>query len=394
MRILLVTDWPALVGGTERIVERLRDGLEAGGDEVRLLTSSAGSAADGTADFVAYGSNRQAEQAFLQVFNPSAYAAMRRAIAEFRPDAVHLNMFLPHLSPSILSALRGVPAAMVVHDYKPICPVSTKLLPDGAPCREPAGAACSRNGCIGRLRAARERPRMGGFRRGLGGVGRIATVSVWMQDVLAANGIEAELVSPPAAAPGARFERSPAETPRFLYAGRLAPVKGVELLLAAFARVLRRVPEARLRIVGDGPSRDAVVRRVRELGLEAGVSISVGMQMSWLDELEGAWAVVVPSIFREPLGLVPIEAILHGVPVIAPAEGGLPETVVPGRTGLLVRARDEGEVAAAMEAVCAGEEFPSREVDPVARAELRDRHDPDRFVARTRELLVGAGAAA
>ena len=394
MRVLLVTDWPWPVAGTERIVERLRDGLVAAGDEVRLMTSTAGSAGDGTADFVAYGSNRKAEQAFLQLFNPSAYATMRRALVEFRPDAVHLNMFLPHLSPAILSALGGVPAAMIVHDYKPICPVGTKMLPDGTPCSEPAGAACRRNGCIGRLRAARERPRMRGFLRGLRGVGRIGTVSAWMQEALAANGLEAELVSPPAPAPGPRFARRPSDTPHFLYAGRLAPVKGVELLLGAFARVLSRVPEARLRIVGDGPSRDAVALRVRELGLEGPVSISVGMNAGWLHELENTWAVVAPSIFREPLGLVPIEAILHGVPVIAPEEGGIMETVVPGKTGLLVRARDEDQLAAAMEAVCAGEEFPSRDVDPVARAVLRRRHDPERFVQKTRELLIGAGAAA
>ena len=66
MRVLLVTDWPALEAGTERCVERLRQGLAGAGEDVRLLTSSAGSAAGRTADYVAYGTHRPSQQALLQ----------------------------------------------------------------------------------------------------------------------------------------------------------------------------------------------------------------------------------------------------------------------------------------------------------------------------------------
>ena len=54
MRALLITDWMASSGGAESYVTWVRDGLRAAGDEVRLLTSSAGTAGDGSAEYRAH----------------------------------------------------------------------------------------------------------------------------------------------------------------------------------------------------------------------------------------------------------------------------------------------------------------------------------------------------
>ncbi len=383
----MITDWPALEAGTERSVERLREGLLAKGDEVRLLTSSAGSAAGGTAEYVAYGTERRSQQALLQLFNPSAYVSLRRALREFRPHAVHLSMFLPHLSLSVLPPLRSVPTTMVVHDYKPICPRSTKLLPDGSPCSHPAGSACIEHGCLGTVRSLREGARYFGFRRGSQGIASVATISRWMRGQLAMNGIDAEVLDPPVPAPAASFARDPSPSPLFLYSGRLAPVKGVGLLLDAFAELRRRVPSARLRIRGDGPLRATVARRVRELGLEGCVGLCFDMSREWHHELAEPWAVVVPSVYREPLGLVAIEAIAHGVPVIASAEGGLTEIVEPGDSGMLVAPRDPVALANAMEEIARKRSFPSQAVEPAAKGAITRRFDLDRHVSRTRSML-------
>ena len=390
MRVLLVTDWPALEAGTERSVERLRDGLLGAGDEVRLLTSSAGSAADGTADYVAYGTDRLGQQAFLQLFNPSAYLTIQRALREFRPDVVHLSMFLPHLSLSVLPPLSSVATTMVVYDYKPICPRSTKLLPDGSPCPHPAGGACIEHGCLGRIRSLREGARYFGFRRGSRNLAGVATISEWMRGQLALNGIDAEVVDLPVPAPRTDFAREPSATPLFLYSGRLAPVKGLDLLLDAFAEVRRRVPEARLRIRGDGPLRATVAHRVRELGLGDAVDLRIDMSREWHHELADPWAVVVPSVYREPLGLVAIEAITHGIPVVASAEGGLAEIVKPGDTGTLVAPRDPGALADAMQDVALKRTFPTHSVEPAARRAITRRYDVDRHVSRTRAMLERA----
>jgi glycosyltransferase involved in cell wall biosynthesis len=390
MRVLIVTDWPGLEAGTERTVERLRAGLAEAGDHVRLLTSSVGSAAGGTAEYVAYGSERLTQQSVLQLFNPSAYACAKRAVRDFSPDAVHLNMFLPHLSPSVLPALKDIPTTMAVYDYKPICPRSTKLLPDGSPCSHRAGRACVENGCLGTIRSVREGARYLSFKRGSRHLAQITTVSEWMRGELAMNGIDAEVVDLPVPRPEPGFARRPADEPLFVYAGRLAPVKGVDLLLEAFSEVRRRVPNARLVIRGDGPMRDGVRNLARTLRLGASLSTDFTMARNWHHLLTSAWAVVVPSVYREPLGLVAIESITHGVPVIAPAEGGFAEIVESGRSGVLIPARDRTALAGAMEHLALRRAFPTHSVHPEARRAILRRHDPDRYVSRTRSILQRA----
>ena len=66
-------------GGAEAYALSLRDELRAAGDDVRLLTSSAGTAGDGTADYVAYGTENAAAQTLLQIVNPFAVSTVRRA---------------------------------------------------------------------------------------------------------------------------------------------------------------------------------------------------------------------------------------------------------------------------------------------------------------------------
>ena len=99
---------------------------------MRLLTGSAGTAGDGTADFVVFGTERVAAQVLLQIVNPLAVAGVRRAVRQFKPDVALVNMFAHHLSPAALYALGGVPTVLVVSDYKAVCPVGSKLLPNGS----------------------------------------------------------------------------------------------------------------------------------------------------------------------------------------------------------------------------------------------------------------------
>ncbi len=176
MRVLLVTDWTANEGGIETYVARLRDELRAAGDEVRLLTSSAGSAAQGSAEYVALGSDRPFAQAGLQLVNPSAVARVRQALREFRPDVVQVNMFEKYLSPAVLYATQAVPTVAMVHYSKPICPTALKLLPDGALCTEPAGLVCLRSKCVGLAEWLRDRPRYALLHGGLARMSRVARV--------------------------------------------------------------------------------------------------------------------------------------------------------------------------------------------------------------------------
>lgn len=387
MRVLIVSDWPRIEGGVERYVSILREGLIRAGDEVRLMTSSAGSAAGGEAEYVAFGTERRSAQVALQVVNPWAISTMRRALREFEPDAVHINLFLHYLSPAILGLLRSVPTELVIHEPKPICPTGWKMLPGGAPCSNLRGGACGREGCVGTARRARDAPRYALLEYGIKHVDHVSTISRWMQEVLASSGIEADLTHLPSRRPGPDFDRRPAIAPHFVYGGRLDPIKGVPMLLRAFARLVAEHPDASLRICGDGPQRDELIAIVDDLGLAHHVSFAFGMTMKWLRELSPAWALVVPSLHREPLGLVAVEAIVHGVPVIATDSGGLAETVEPDVSGLLVPPGDEQRLADAMRAIAARRVFADHSIAPAAIDSIARKHDLDTHVASVRKLL-------
>lgn len=389
MRVLLIADWMRSPGGSETYVSWVRDGLRAAGDEVRLLTSSAGTAADGTADYLAYGTDRLVAQAVIQVVNPFALATVGRALREFRPDVAFVTLFMYHLSAAVLGRLRGVPTVLSVMDYKCICPLGSKLLPSGARCTEQAGSACWRHGCVSPAHWLREVPRYALARSGMRRVDRVLACSRWVQEELGRNGVTAEPLPLPVPPPGASFRRAPAPEPLLVYCGRLEVEKGVPLLLRAFARLRERVPAARLRIVGQGSQRAALEELAGSLGLGAAVTFRGWVAPAQLDaELADAWALAVPSLWAEPLGLVAREAIVRGVPVVASADGGLGETVEHGVTGLLFPNGDEAALLERLEAIARGRVFPDHRIGEEVVRRARDSYDVGRHVGQLRRIFA------
>ena len=346
MRVLLITDWTANEGGIEAYVTRTSNALEAAGHEVRLLTSSIGSAAQGAADYVALGSDNPAAQTFLQIANPFAVARVQSALRDFKPDVVQVNMFEKYLSPAIFQVLQRVPTVAFVHYYKPICPTAIKLLPDGSLCQVPAGLVCWHSHCVGLAEWLRDRPRYALIRSSLTGADRVLACSHWMTEQLRMNGIQAESIPLPVPSPTPGFRRAPSPDPLLLYCGRLDLEKGVDLLLHAFSRVLASRPTARLRILGEGSRRAALEALALDLGISDNVGFEGRVPFHGVESaLSNAWALVAPSIWAEPLGLIAIEAITRGVPAIVSASGGFAETVQDTETGFLVPNGDEAALA-------------------------------------------------
>ena len=360
MRVLLVTDWNPRQGGAENYIGWLRDGLLEAGDDARLLTSSTGSAGDGAADYVAYGSDRFAAQIFLQIRNPFAVMTVKRALAELRPDVALVNMFALYLSPGVLSALAGVPTVLLVTDYKCICPIGSKLLPNESLCQVRAGWVCCANGCMNVLHWLRDQPRYALIRSELGCVARVLACSDWVRQELARDGISSEVVLLGVPPPGLQFRRQPAADPVFVFCGRLDREKGVDLLLRAFARLRAVFPSARLRIIGRGPLRLHLERTANVLGLTNAVEFCGWLSMREIEtKLRDAWALVAPSVWAEPLGLVAIEALVRGVPVIASATGGLTHVVEEGISGLLFPNNDAEALFDRLHAIASRRKFPN-----------------------------------
>jgi glycosyltransferase involved in cell wall biosynthesis len=391
VRVLLATDWNRGRGGAEAYATWLRDGLVRAGDEVRLLTGSAGTAGDGAADWVAPASERRAAQAFLQIVNPFAVACARAAVREFAPEVALVNMFAHHLSPAFVLALAPVPVVLLVTDYKCVCPLGTKLLPGGTLCTRPAGVACLSAGCVGPLHWLRDRPRYALLRRSLDSATLVVACSEAVRRALAADGIAAQVVDLTAPPPARSYRRAPAGEPTFLFVGRLDVEKGVPLLLRAFAGVRAVVPGARLRVVGRGPLAPELARLTHELALDAAVTF-----LGWQDppqveaELARAWALVAPSLWAEPFGLVALEAVLRGVPVVASASGGFATTVEHGRSGLLFPNGDEGALHEHLLDLATGRAFPEHVLDAAVVDAATVRFALAPHVARLRAVLRDA----
>jgi glycosyltransferase involved in cell wall biosynthesis len=386
LRILLVTDWMPKPGGAEAYADAVRTGLAAVGHDVRLLTSGAGSGANGTAEFVAYGTTHPAAQAALQIVNPFAIEKSWTAVRTFQPDVVLVHLFAYHLSPAVLWPLRSIPTVMMVLDYKVICPLGSKLLPTGEICEQHAGRICWDAGCLSLPHWIRDRIRYVGIGQAVRQTHLVLACSRHMQQQLARYGIASTYLELPVALPGRAFRRKPSRDPHFVFCGRLSVEKGALLLVRAFARMHSRMPLARLTIVGDGPLRDEVETAVRAGNLQGAVTFTGWLRPDGVDrQLESAWALVAPSLWAEPLGMVGPEAVVRGVPVIASNTGGFAETIEDEVSGLLVPNGDEDALHLALERVATGAAFPSHALHPEIVARVTQSVSIDRHIS-----LLGA----
>lgn len=132
---------------------------------------------------------------------------------------------------------------------------------------------------------------------------------------------------------------------RLLFVGRLAPVKGVPVLLESLAILRREHPDVVLTLAGDGPDRQFLERRAAELGLQQHARFLGYQSQSQVRRLLRETDVFVSSSFAEGVPVVLMEAMAAGVPVVATRIAGVPELVDDGVCGWLVPPGDPGALA-------------------------------------------------
>jgi len=158
-------------------------------------------------------------------------------------------------------------------------------------------------------------------------------------------GIDPAQWTVPARVASAARLRFAGEGPLVVFAGRLAPEKGVGDLLTAAATLRLRHPGTRFVIAGDGPERSALIEQSRVLKLHRAVSFPGHLPQETLAGLfAAADAVVLPSRY-EPAGTVALEAAAAGAPLAAASTGGHASLVEPGVTGLRFPAGDPRAIA-------------------------------------------------
>ncbi len=123
--------------------------------------------------------------------------------------------------------------------------------------------------------------------------------------------------------------------------------KGLKYLIKAMPELVKKFPNVKLIIIGEGPQRKELEQLVKKLDMQANIEL-LGRQNDIPFLLKSSNIFALPSR-REAFGLVNAEAMICGLPVVATKVGGIPEIVADEKTGILVKPEDEKELEQALE---------------------------------------------
>jgi glycosyltransferase involved in cell wall biosynthesis len=342
LRILLLHNAYQHAGGEDVGVAREHGLLTAHGHDVRLHTVSNQAVRD------AWGRMKTAVQA------PYSFSARRRVadeIQEVRPDVIHVHNFFPLLSPSVYDACRAarLPVVQTLHNYRLLC-LNGMFFRNGGVCEDCLDKPLPWPGVLHAC-----------YRGSPGGSGAVAAM-LTLHRALRTWAEKVDVYIAPTDFARRTFIRGglPPEKivvkPHFvdpdpglgggdggyaLFVGRLSPEKGIATLLAAWDRLVERIP---LKIVGDGPLASQIAMTIRRRAT-----------VEWLGQqpfdrvralMKDARVLIFPSLIYETFGMVIAEAYAVGLPVIASNVGSGASLVAPGRTGLLFRRGDPADLVA------------------------------------------------
>lgn len=173
---------------------------------------------------------------------------------------------------------------------------------------------------------------------------------------------------------------SESDSPTLLAVARLVPQKGLDVLIRAMKPIGDAISGARLLIAGEGPERAALERLTRELALDDRVSL-LGHRDDTEQLMRRAWVLAHPARW-EGFGLVLLEAMRAGLPVVATGVSAIPEIVVSGTTGRLVPPDDPAALAEALIDVLGNSSF-RRESAARGFERLVERFSPERMARET-----------
>jgi glycosyltransferase involved in cell wall biosynthesis len=208
----------------------------------------------------------------------------------------------------------------------------------------------------------------------------IAPPDAWPRFTVVRGGVDPDAWHRPA--PSGSDER-PLD---ILNVGRLAPVKGQALLIEAIGRLRANGIDVHCRIVGDGPERDALARRIDELDLSGVIELTGPVGQDRIRELYAEADVFCLPSFREGLPFVLIEALAMELGVVATRIMGIPELIADGQSGVLVTPGRVDELTDALRRL-AGDRQQRRQLGATGRATVERDYALSRLASEMRELF-------
>jgi glycosyltransferase involved in cell wall biosynthesis len=329
-------------------------------------------------------------QAAKVVFSLEARRNIRALIGRAPPTVAHAHNVYHHISPSIFGALKaeGVPLVMTAHDLKVACP-AYKMLSRGRVCERCQGGRihnvllhrCVKDSAVvsGLVLLETLVHRSFGLYRDT--IDRLIAPSRFYRDKLVEWGWDAGRIAYiPNCIDADQYAPVHPESDYFVYAGRLAPEKGLATLVRAAA-----LSRQRLVLAGSGPEEPALRKLAVEV--DADIAFTGHLDKPELKRLIGeARALVLPSEWYENAPISLLEAYALGRPVIGTRIGGIPELVADGQTGLLVEPGDAAMLAEALTALAGFSPTMRAAMGATGRDWVTREFSPDNYRDRTMAL--------
>jgi len=321
--------------------------------------------------------------------------ATRAALDAFQPDAVYIHKMS---DAAVLETLArsGVPVVRMVHDHDLYCMRSYKYFPltrsictraAGLGCIFPCGAVLARNRhgtfpvkWVSYLARKKEIALNRQFER-------MIVATDYMRQELLRNGFEPGRIEIHAPVPRGEESASSASFSGrnlIIYSGQVIRGKGEDVVRELLARL--RAPFECL-IFGDGHHRAYCEDLARKLGLTERVQFKGYVPPAELEAFyQQASLAVVSSVWPEPFGAVGLEAMRHGLPVVAFAAGGISEWLLDGENGFLVPWMDRTQFAARIDELL-GSKTLARRLGARGRQLLRDKFNFDQYISGLEEMF-------
>lgn len=355
MKVLLVNKFHWNKGGSETYYFELGKLLKRYGNEVAYfsMNNDKNIKTSEKEYFVKEfdGNSKNITKAFKTIYSKENKKTMLKAIEDFNPDIIHINLFQRHLTYSIIEAIKekNIPIVFTAHDLQSVCPASAMLC-NGKICEKCLNSSkfnCFKNKCVKNSNLKSLLSSIEGSiykkRKVYNQIDLILSPSNFVGDMIKKDHIDTKIETLHNFVDVEKFNPDNNKDENYaFYFGRLSIEKGIINLLKAFSMQ----EKGKLFIAGDGPEKENIIKFIKENKLEKRVKMLGFLQQNKIKEyIANSSFVIVPSIWYENCPYSILETLATGKPVIGSNIGGIPELIEDGKNGFLYNYDDIPKLA-------------------------------------------------
>jgi len=333
------------------------------------------------------------------LYSFDAKKRLSKLLDKYHIDIAHLHNIYHQISPSILNELkkRKIPIVMTLHDYKMVC-ASYSMLADEKPCEACSGGRyfeAVRKSCV---KGSRAKSILGAIEMYLhhkilniyDNVDIFISPSLFLKNKLKEMAFKKEIIHLPNFIDIKKFEAIKNENDKreehsIVYFGRLSSEKGLWTL---FTAIKKTQGEVKLKVIGDGPIRDALEEEVKKESINNIVFLGYMKGEQLYKEIMKSKVVVMPSEWYENNPMSVLEAFALGKPVIGSRIGGIPELVRDNETGLTFEPGNAEDLSEKIKTILANESSLV-EMGENARQFVESELNPEKHYQRLMEIYQG-----